>query len=119
MALTDPQSITVAAIPSSLARVETGPTSAKYAAADGTQKFSVSQQFGKRTRTLIRLDSTKITPNALTDVKESVSSSVYIMIDRPLAGFTTTELKDYVLALTKWVNDGTAANLLKVLGGES
>jgi hypothetical protein len=34
-------------------------------------------------------------------------------------GFTQTELKDNVLALSKWLSDVTGANTVKLLGGES
>lgn len=119
MALTDPQSLTVAGLPVTLPRTEQDRTANGYTNADGTLKLTVSHQYGRRNRSIIRIDSNKISADALTDVKMKLSSSVYILIDRPTAGFTVAELKDVSLALTTWITAATNANLVKVLGGEA
>lgn len=119
MALSDPQSVTIAATPISLPRTEQDRTANGYTSADGTVKLTVSHQYGRRNRSIVRIDSTKISPDPLTDVKQKLSSSVYILIDRPIAGFPATELKDTVVGLSTWLTAASNANLLKVLGGEA
>jgi len=119
MALIDPQSVTVNAVPISLPRTEIDKTASGYTSADGTVKLTVSHQFGRRNRSIIRIDTTKISPDPLTDVKQKLSSSVYLLIDRPIAGFPAAELKDTVDALATWSTENAGENLLKVLGGQS
>lgn len=119
MALADPQSITVAGVANSLPRTGIDRSSADYTSADGTLKFSVSHQYGRRNRSIVRVDTNKISADPLTDVKQKISASAYILIDRPPVGFTQTDLKDLVNGLTTWLTAGSSASLIKVLGGES
>lgn len=119
MALADPQSVTVNAIAIPLPRTEQERTANGYTSADGTVKLTVSHQYGRRNRSIVRIDTTKISPDPLTDVKMKLSSSVYVLVDRPVAGFTAAELKDTLNGLTTWLTSSSNSNLLKVLGGEA
>lgn len=118
MALADPQSVTVAGVAATLPRTSTLPDSAVYKKADNTLSFKVQHNYAKRVRRSMRIDFNAINTNPY-DIKEFVSGSVILTVDVPTNGFSNDVIKDNVLALTKWVNDGSAANLLKVLGGES
>lgn len=118
MALSDPQSVTVAGTAITLPRVVSNPMSSTYSDADSGSDFSVRHDVKRRRRTAIRFDKEKIAADPLTAVNAKISTSVSIVIDAPLSGFTRTELKDIVLGLAKWCTDGSAANLLKVLGEE-
>jgi len=119
MALSDPQTITIAATPNTLPRILTDASAANYSVSDGTVGLVVSHQNGRRKRHQIKVTLNKISPDPLTDVKMQISASAYLVVDEPIVGFTDTELKDLALSVTNWVNAGSAANLLKVLGGES
>jgi hypothetical protein len=119
MALTDPQSLVIGANTRTLARTSTSASSSVYTDLDNGVEFVVSTQTGKRRRTSIRENNKKIAADPITAVNKEISSSVYIVIDGPITGFTRTELKDQVLALATWCSTGSAANLLKALGGES
>lgn len=119
MALIEPQSVTIGAATSPLAKTEVDRTATGYTSADGAVKLTVSHQYGRRNRSIIRIDFNKISPDPLTDVKTKLSTSAYVLVDRPSVGFTNAELKDLVLGLTTWITATSAANLVKVLGGES
>lgn len=118
MALSDPQSLTIATLTSSLPKTEQERTANGYTTADGSVKLTVSHQYGRRNRSIVRIDFNKISADPLTDVKQKLSSSVYILVDRPPVGFTAVELKDISVSLTTWLTGTSNANLLKVLGGE-
>lgn len=117
MALADPQSITYDGA-KSLPRTQSGPLESVYTDVANGLEFVVSHNFGKRSRTAIRLNLEKIAADPLTSVNQQVSSSAYIVIDRPISGFSVTELKDLVLALGTWTSASSAANLIKVLQEE-
>lgn len=119
MALSDPQSVTIGANTRTLPRTSTSATTSVYTDVDNGVEFIASTQTGRRKRTSIRLNNDKIAADPITAVNKEISSSVYIVIDSPITGYTRTELKDQVLALSTWAAAGSAANLLKVLGGES
>lgn len=97
--LADPQSVTVNAVAISLPKVVANPTSSVFASSDATLKLSTSQQSGKKLRSLIRLDQTKISTNPLSDVKLSTGAAVYLVIERDRIGFTTTDLLNIWKAL--------------------
>jgi len=119
MALADPQSVTVAGTTSPLPRTGIDRNSADYTSSDGTLKFSVSHQYGRRNRSIIRIDTNKISPDPLTDVKQKISASAYVLVDRPAVGFTNADMSALVTGLTTWLTATSGANLTKVLGGES
>ena len=120
MALTDPQSITVGADVRTLPRTSTGTSASTYTDVDNGVEFIVSRQVtSKRARTSIRINKDKIAADPITAVNTQLSASVFIVFDAPPTGFTRAELKDLGLALGSWMSASTAANLLKVLGGEN
>lgn len=119
MALADPQTVTISGTPNTLPRTGIDRASADYMSADGTLKFSVSHQYGRRNRSVIRVDTNKISPDPLTDAKSKLSASAYVLVDRPAVGFTPAELGALVTGLTTWLTASSGANLTKVLGGES
>jgi len=45
--------------------------------------------------------------------------STYIVADVPVTGFSVSEQKQIVDALTAWLSASTGANVIKLLGGES
>lgn len=119
MALSDPQTVTIAETPHSLPRVASSGRMSEYSDLDAGVDLIVSHVIGKRRRTMVKIHDEKIAPDPLTAVNKRLDASVHLVIDSPLSGeFTRTELKDIALALTTWLSESSAANLLQVLGEE-
>lgn len=113
----DPTSITVNAVAKSMARTGTGINQAEYAGPDGL-RMKVSHSYGKRERSVFRLDSRKIGADPLaTGINREFSEAVYLVIDQPAVGFSDTETTNLVNALLDALK--TPANLAKFVGGES
>ena len=121
MALSDPQSVTIASTPNSLPRVGTNGDSSTYSKDDGTVTLKVLHNRGKtRTRRSVRLDFSKIAADPLmAGVNRQVSMSAFVNIDVPNVGLSLTEQKDVTLALTNALTASSGALLVKILGGEN
>lgn len=114
---TDPQSVTVNAVPISLPRVAVGDQVATYRSADEAVQMRVSHQSTKgRKRRMVRLDQTIIAADPLTAENVSQKAGVYLVVDEPNIGFTDAQLDYLVDALVAWLS---SANIAKLLGGES
>jgi hypothetical protein len=87
---------------------------------DGNVKMSVSHSYGKRTRRQLRIDFRKVAADPLaTGFNKEYSFSTYLVVDHPPVGFTNTEVKYVVDALTAFLTASSGANVTKLLGGES
>jgi hypothetical protein len=119
--LTDPQSITIDGVTTSLPRVESQGQSAKYSSSDGNIVFSVSHQNGKRLRHVIRVDHRKIAADPFRDDQNrQLSTSAYLVIDEPNdEGYDNTELQKIVTGLVTKISASTYALLVSTLAGES
>jgi hypothetical protein len=117
---TDPQSITINAVANTLPRTGVGASSASYSKDDGNVKLSVSHSYGKRTRRTARIDFRKTAADPLFPAQNTpFSMSTYIVADVPTVGFTVTEQKQIIDALSAWLTASSGANVTKLLGGES
>jgi len=117
---TDPQSITVNAVASALPRTQTNQSGAVYSKDDGNLKLTISSAYGKRVRRTARVDARKTAADPLFPAQNTpYSMSVYIVADVPPVGYTITEQKQLVDALTGWLTATSGANVTKLLGGES
>lgn len=113
----DPQSVTINAVPFSLPRVLNGTQDATYRSADETVQMRISHQDSKgRKRRMVRLDQTVIAADPLSAENTSQKAGIYLVVDEPQFGFSDTQLDYLVDALIAWL---TAANIAKLLGGES
>lgn len=113
----DPQSVTINAVPVSLPRVSIGTSEATYRAADETVQMRISHQSTKgRKRRMVRLDKTVIAADPLTAENSSQKAGIYLVVDEPTFGFEDADLDYLVDALIAWL---TPANIAKLLGGES
>lgn len=118
--LTDPQSITINAVANSLPRVSTGNHQSTYQKDDGNVKLIVSSAYGKRTRRTARVEYRKTAQDPLFPAQNTpYSMSCYIVVDVPVVGFSVTEQKQIVDAVTAWLSASSGANVTKLLGGES
>lgn len=117
MALTDPQKIKVTETEATCPRVASGSYNAKYQSSDGLTTITNSTQVGKRKRHVSRVDLSKLTTNPYDESqKEEISTSCYLVVDRPISGFTVAEVKKIVEGLKSYLS---AETIEKILGGES
>lgn len=123
MALTDPQKFKeVAGTEVTAPRVSTGDFKSVYTTSDGLNRLtlSTSESASNRKRHLVRIDVEKLTTNIYEESKkQSVSMSVYLVIDRPDNGYTVAEAKKLVEGLVGLISASTYSLTEKVLGGES
>lgn len=92
--LADPQTVTINAVAKVMPRVEQEGKSALYQLADNTFKLKVSHQPAKdRVRSMVRLDQRLVVPDPLTSVNDFEDAGIYIVLDRPLAGFSLAQLE--------------------------
>jgi len=120
MAFTDPQSITIDGVTTSLPRTNSGGNRSEYRSADGSLTLSAASTYGKRTRQVIRVDHKKVTADPFIDSQNrSVSMSCYIVFDRPDVGYTNDDALDIFVGLEALVDASSKAAITKLLGGES
>lgn len=120
MSYTDPQTLTINAIANTLPRVSSGINTGSFSKDDGNVKLTVSHQYGKRNRRQIRVDFRKVAADPLaTGYNKEYSMSTYLVVDHPPVGFSITEQKQIVDALTAYLTASTGANVTKLLGGEN
>jgi hypothetical protein len=119
MAYSDPQSITFNAVATSFPRTGSSANAGKFTTADGQYTLSVSHAYGKRTRRVIRVDQTQVSADPLIPAQNlRASASVYLVVDAPTFGFTTTQLKYVVDGLTAYLAASSGAKVTQLLGGE-
>ena len=123
MALTDPQKFKeVAGTEVTAPRVSTGDFSSVYETSDGLNKLTLSTTTSNsnRKRHLVRIDVEKLATNIYEESKkQAVSMSVYLVVDRPVNGYTVAEAKKLVEGLVGLLSASTYSLTEKVLGGES
>jgi hypothetical protein len=110
----DPVVFTINAVPVSLARVSTTPTSATYASGDGTYVATVKQTSSKdRLRHEYRLTVNKVTSDVLNpNVNVKKSTSTYVVVDEPAVGFNDTDQGYYISSLFGVMTTGIQARFL-------
>lgn len=114
--LTDPQSVTINAVATSLPRTSQGATQNVYTSADGNTSMTTKQNItSARFRREVRLSQKKIAADPISALNVEKGVSVYLVVDEPRAGFSDIEIGYLVDALKAWL---TSPNYNKVLGGE-
>jgi hypothetical protein len=120
MAFADPQSVTVSGTPISLPRTGSGEATGTFTSADSAYQMTISHAYGRRNRRTLKLVSTKLSADPLIPTQNTRSSmTVSVTVDVPVAGFTITEEKAVVDALTAYLTASTGARVTQLLGGES
>jgi len=121
--LTDPQKFKeVAGTEVTAPRVSTGDFKSVYETSDGLNKLTLSttETGSSRKRHLVRIDVEKLTTNIYEESKkQAVSMSVYLVVDRPVNGYSVAEAKKLVEGLVGLLSASTYSLTEKVLGGES
>jgi hypothetical protein len=120
MAFADPQSVTINAVPISLARTSSGNLSGAFTKDDGLVGLSISHKVGKRNRRVIKLTHSKVAADPLlAGVNVKASTSVHLVVDSPETGYSIAEVKQIVDGLTAYLTASSGANVTKILGSES
>lgn len=120
MSYSDPQSITIAAATIALPRVSTGQNTCTYQSADGLVKMVASSAYGKRTRRILRVDHSKLTPDPFIPTQNTkVSMSNYIVFDIPVAGYTNAQALEVYAGFKTAFSSTSDLLITKLLGGES
>lgn len=123
MSWTDPHVVTISATPHSMPRVgDVGDTGSEYAKDDGTYKLTVSHDRnvkGGRSRSMVRLDALKITADPYKPAENvSVTSAIYLVVDRPPAGWTNAEMKAVADGFLAMLSASSGADITKLLAFE-
>lgn len=118
---TDPQSVTINAVATSLPKTSVNGSSSVYTSADGAVTMTVSHQRDKRKRSVVRLDQKKTAADPLlADRNVESSQSVYLVVNAPLNGvFSNAEQKYLIDALTGFLTASSGAATTKFVAGES
>lgn len=120
MSYADPQTVTIDGTAIPLPRTGSGESSGSFTANDGQTALLVSHNYGRRTRRTIRLNSSKISSDPLVpSANLRSSSSVYLVVDQPVNGYTSAELKKQVDGFLALLSASSGAAITKLLGGES
>jgi len=123
MALTDPQKFKEATETEvEAARVSSGDFRSVYETSDGLTTLSISTQetSNNRKRHLVRIDVRKLSTNIYEESKkQDVSMSVYLVVDRPINGYTVSEATKLVKGLVGLLSASTYSVTEKVLGSQS
>lgn len=120
MSLADPQSITISGSAISLPRTSSGTNQGSFTSADGATGEVVSHAYGRRIRRLIRLNISKISADVLVPSQNTRSSaSVSLVVDHPVNGYTTAELKAAVDGFLAQLSASSGAMITQYLGGQN
>lgn len=103
-----------------LARVGFGANSGTFRSADGLYDLLVSHSYGKRNRSVARLNVAKIAADPLlAGINVRASMSAYLVLDVPPTGFSAADILAEATALTTFLTTGTNAKLIQLIGGEN
>jgi hypothetical protein len=121
MALADPQSITVNAVPQSMPRVLNEGSHSQYQKSDLTFTLDIRHTSFKkdkkgRVKSLIVFTQRAIVPDPLTAVNDYETLTWSVQLDRPEAGFTATQCDQMVAGLKTWLD---STMVPKIFGRES
>jgi hypothetical protein len=120
VAFTDPLSITISAVTSSLPRISVMQDESIYQASDGLVQVQASHDSGKRYRHLLRVNHSKLAPDPFRPTENvKVSMSNYIVFDVPVAGYTAAEQLAVYAGFKSLYSASSDALIVKLLGGES
>jgi hypothetical protein len=100
-------------------RISTGDRQSRYQSEDSTKSVEISTQLTKKNRYRheFRLNQAKVTADPYdTSQNIDVSCSAFIVLDRPVSGYTAEEVRKLAEGLKAIL---TEANLKKLLASES
>jgi hypothetical protein len=116
----DPQSVTIGGVATSLPRVGSGIGNGVFQTPDSSVTLQVQHSYGKRNRRTAKLSTKFLSVDPITPTNNvPVSGSFYVVADFPVQGITQDQQKDLAAALAVWLTASTNSNLIKLLGGEA
>lgn len=117
--LADPQTVTVNAVPISLPRTNEAGPNADYMSADGVTSLRTTQTFtASAKRHAVVLRTAKIAADPISGLNSRKLSTITVSINRPVDGFTVTEIKDQLVGLLTLLTASSAATAIKIIQGE-
>lgn len=120
MAIADGQSITIAGVASTLNRVLTDGPKSVYQKNDENLTETFSHEKSKdRIRSLMKCAQRIVAADVLTAENKFQTASISIIIDRPLVGFTATQIKDLWTGFTAQLSASSNLLIDKVYGQET
>lgn len=119
MSFADPQTVTISGAAQTLARIGYSDSRGSFQKSDGLVGLTVGTSRGKRLRHTLRLDHAKIAADPfVTTMNARYSMSVYLVVDRPMVGYTLAEAQAVVDGFTTYLTASSSANVTKMMGGE-
>nr|QDH89012.1 MAG: hypothetical protein H4Bulk47234_000002 [Leviviridae sp.] len=120
MAFADPQSINPGSGAVSLPRTGTGPGTGEFSSADGTLLMSIRHNRGKRISSSVQVRLSKLVSDPLRPADyKPVEAFVTLAVNKPLQGFTATELLTFWNGIIANMAATTDTNTKKLLGLEN
>jgi hypothetical protein len=120
MALADPQSIKISGVTTSLPRTSTGSYESTYESADGLITLKLSTAEKSRKRQVVRVDVSKITTDPFIPAQNvEVSSSCYLVFDRPPVGFSNADMKAIYDGFIEALQASSSKVVTQLLASES
>lgn len=119
MALSDPQTVTISTVATSLARTDLAKNKGSFISTDGKVEMTISSTFNAKTgaSTLVRLDNKKTAADPVTNITTTGTLSVWVVARRPDNGFfSSAEVTGLTSALATYVS---GANFARILVGEA
>jgi hypothetical protein len=119
---TDPQSVTINAVATSLPKTYVEGSRSVYTSADGNVEMVVEHvRQGARKRSTIRLNQKKVAADPLLAERNvPTNQAVYVVLNAPTNGlFTNSEQKYLLDALADFLKASSGANATKFVAGES
>lgn len=101
-------------------RVSTDGSKSVYMKSDETFTETISHQKSNgRVNSLIRYDQKIIAADQLTAEQKFQTATFKVILERPLAGFTDQQLKDFWDAIKTQLGTGAAGAIEKIIGQET
>nr|QDH90762.1 MAG: hypothetical protein H1Rhizo26FD1160_000003 [Leviviridae sp.] len=117
--LADPQSVTVGGSTISIPRVTEVGNYTEYYSADGITSLRITQaSSANKRRHSLTLRTAKIAADPISGLNSRKLSNITVTVDRPVDGFTVTEIKDQLVALATLLTASSAATAIKIIQGE-
>lgn len=120
MAFTDPQTVTINAVATSLPRTSFAVNSGEFTKDDGLVKLSVNHTSSKgKVRHFMALNHSKIAADPLqASINVRLGARAFIVMETPPYGYSVAEAKQVVDALTGYLTATSGARATQWLGGE-
>lgn len=116
----DPQTITINAVPYTLPRVSSDINAGTFRTADGAIVETISHAYGKRWRRTARIVHSKYAADPLFPANNApYSMTFYLVVDVPRVGYTVAEQKLVIDGFLANLQASSGANITKLLGGEN